>query len=170
MARVKKSRKVGQIGIPKESWAPKKPRQSQAGKTKKHKGNASGTRNSEVQTGAQSTGQNQNSDPRIGSKKPVPLLPKDKESNAESKKPRFFSPADELKSIEDDVKLATLLDQLDEGKPISKEQQAYVDATLARHKILCDLLGINNGEDEQKTSDEDDPFERFESIDINKLK
>ncbi|GAA0860033.1 Der GTPase-activating protein YihI [Aliiglaciecola litoralis] len=171
MARVKKSRKIGQIGVPKESWAPKKPRQSQAGKPKKHKGNVSGTRNSVVKADAQNSGQRQNNDPRIGSKKPIPLLVKEKSDSVEVKKAKFFSPAQELKAIEDDERLATLLDQLDEDKSISKEDQAYVDATLARHKILCGLLGIGEEDEEQQTApDEDDPFARFESIDINKFK
>jgi hypothetical protein len=167
MARVKKSRKIGQIGAPKESWAPKKRKESQAGKPKSHKGNPSGTRNSELTTSGPQNGQRQSTDPRIGSKKPIPLVVETKADKPKPAKPKYFSPAEELQAIEDDSRLDTLLDQLDQDKKINRDDKAYMDSTLARHKVLCELLGV--GDAEQKDPDQDDPFERFESIDINKL-
>jgi hypothetical protein len=168
MARVKKSRKIGQIGVPKESWAPKKRKESQAGKVKNRKGNPSGTRNSEATTGSQQSGQRNTTDPRIGSKKPIPLIVDTKTDKPKPAKPKYFSPAEELQSIEDDRRLAKLLDLLDQDNPISKDDQAYVDNILARHKVLCELLGI--GDNEQPEPEEDDPLARFESIDISKFK
>lgn len=169
MARVKKSRKIGQIGTPKESWAPKKPKASHEGKPKKHKGNPSGSRNSVEKSGSEGASIRQNKDPRVGSKKPISLVVEPKSNQSKVVKPKYFSPKQELSAIEESEKLAALLDLIDEGKKVSKADQHYVDVTLARHKELCDMLGISEDE-EPKQADEDDPFSRFEAIDINKLK
>lgn len=168
MARVKKSRKIGQIGTPKESRPPRKPKASHEGKPKKHKGNPSGSRNSVENSGPAETNQRQHKDPRVGSKKPITLVAEPKASANKPIKPKYFSPRQELQAIEDSEKLSTLLDQLDDGEKISKADQHYVDVTLARHKELCDMLGISQESKEQQN--DDDPFERFEAIDINKLK
>lgn len=169
MARVKKSRKIGRIGVPKEQREPRKSRESQAGKPKKHKGNPSGSRHSGAQTTNNGTAQSGPKDPRIGSKKPIPLLAEAKTQKKSEAKPKYFSPAQELKALEDNTRLNELLDALDDGKKLASDDQQFVDTSLARHKVLCELLGISE-EPEEPEIDQDDPFSRFEAIDINKLK
>lgn len=170
MARVKKSRKIGRIGVPKEQREPKKVRESQAGKPKKRKGNPSGSRHSNIQTSNGTSTQQSPKDPRVGSKKPIPLVAEAKTTKPKptAAKPKYFSPAQELKALEENQRLADLLDTLDDGKKLSKEDQQFVDTSLARHKVLCDLLGISEN-DEVDQSEPDDPLSRFEAIDINKL-
>ncbi|WJG09468.1 Der GTPase-activating protein YihI [Aliiglaciecola sp. LCG003] len=179
MARIKKSRKIGQIGTPKANWEPKKPKATQTGKPKKRKGNPSGSRQDMVELNSQKHGTGANKDPRIGSKKPISLVieaKKDKPIKPVISKETFFTPAQELKALEENTRLSDLLDQLDEGAVLSNEDNRYVETQLARHKVLCELLGIGDEENEaevetdNKDSQEDDLLNRFESIDINKFK
>lgn len=172
MARVKKSRKVGQIGTPSIAKESRKPKSVPTTKNKKTKGNKSGTRNNIAETDLKNPSvKKAGGDPRLGSKKPIPLVVDAKSSKSKQPKPAFFSPKQELQSIEDDQKLSDLLDLVDEGEKLDAKQQAYIDAKLARHKILCDLLGIAPEVEEQKSDQqEDDLFEQFNTIDINKLK
>ena len=64
------------------------------------------------------------------------------------------------------------MDKIDLGKKISKEEQHYVDQTLARHKVLCDLLGLSDEPEKPKESPEQqtDLYSQFEAIDINDFK
>ena len=164
----KKSRKVGQIGI---RSVPKDQRKTSVSpsKPKKKLGNPSGSRHSAKQDTTNSKPGSQQTDPRVGSKKAVPLIVEAK-SQPKPTKPKYFSPKLELKAIEEDEKLASLLDRVDNGQSLKPEQQKYVDEKLARHRQLCDLLGIEADEPEDETPlDEDDPLARFEAIDPNKL-
>lgn len=171
MARVKKSRKVGQIGTPSVANESRKQTSSPATKNKKTKGNKSGTRNSSATTDSNhSSTKMTGGDPRLGSKKPIPLVVEAKSSKSNKPKPAFFSPKQELQSIEDDQKLSSLLDLVDNGEKLEAEQQSYVDAKLARHKTLCDMLGISPDSEDQESDQEDDLFEQFDTIDINELK
>ncbi|MFA3792882.1 Der GTPase-activating protein YihI [Aliiglaciecola sp. SL4] len=175
MARIKKSRKVGRIGVPKESWAPRKPKDPNNTKPKKHKGNPSGSRHSAVELNQQSPQQSKQNDPRVGSKKPIPLIVEAKEFKSKPKpsKPKYFSPAQELAELENNDRLNNLLDEMDSGVVLSADDKRYVDKKLARHRELCDLLGINGEAEtigEQAENKEDDPFARFESININEFK
>lgn len=164
----KKSRKVGQIGIRSVPKDQRKTTVSPA-KPKKKLGNPSGSRHSAKQDTTNNAPGSQPKDPRVGSKKAVPLIVEAK-SQPKQAKPKYFSPKHELKAIEDDEKLANLLDRVDNGYSLKPEQQKYVDEKLARHRQLCDLLGIEVEEPEEESSfDEEDPFSRFEAIDPNKL-
>ncbi|GAC12694.1 Der GTPase-activating protein YihI [Aliiglaciecola lipolytica] len=174
MARVKKSRKVGRIGVPKESWAPRKPKDPNNTKPKKHKGNPSGSRHSAVQLNEKNPNQSKQNDPRIGSKKPIQLVveTKDVKTKAKPNKPKYFSPAQELAELENNHRLNELLDMLDNDIVLTSDDQRFVDLKLARHKELCELLGIGNEEEnkDQAKTNEDDPFDVFESINIEKFK
>ena len=168
MARQKKSRKVGKIGISKTPSNVRKPTEK---RTKKHLGKPAGTRNNEALTVKQDL-KKVNKDPRHGSKKSVSLIVETKERKLTSKVVKFFSPAQELESIEQDPRFSTLLDKIDLGKNITKEEKLYVDQTLARHKVLCDLLGLTQEvEESSKPSEQQtDLYSQFESIDINDFK
>ena len=162
----KKSRKPGAIGtpsVPKDQRTHSSSRKKPAKKT----GNPSGSRHSVAQE-QNITGKKEHKDPRHGSKKPVPLVVAPKPTKAAKK--TYFSPAQELEAIENDTRLSALLDKLDKGKALSIAQQQFVDDTLARHKVLCELLGIREEEESPEAPDSDDPFERFDAIDINDFK
>ena len=168
MARQKKSRKVGKIGISKTPSNVRKPTEK---RVKKHLGKPAGSRNNEALTVKQDP-KKVNKDPRHGSKKPVSLIAETKEHKSVAKKVKYFSPTQELAAIEQDPRLATLLDKIDLGKKVSREDQHYVDQTLARHKILCDILGLTDEPEKQKESSEEqtDLYSQFEAIDINDFK
>ncbi|MFT6029398.1 MAG: ribosome assembly protein YihI (activator of Der GTPase), partial [Oleiphilaceae bacterium] len=54
----------------------------------------------------------------------------------------------------------------------TREDQQYVDLTLSRHKILCDMLGLKDEPEKPVESSEQqtDLYSQFESIDINDFK
>lgn len=166
MPRKKKSRKVGKIGTPKLSTNVRKTKEKRVNKPL---GNPAGSRNSEIKIAAGNTGGNINQDPRHGSKKPVDLFAKTTEQNTKPKV-KHFSPAKELESLEKDSKLSELLDRVDSGKKLTKEEQHYVDKNLARHKQLCEMLGLNDDLEEEADSVEVDPLSSFESINIDDYK
>lgn len=176
MANRKKSRKIGKIGIssvPKADRTPKKT----SGKPKKKLGNPSGSRHNIVAPTVATNKSGGNKDPRVGSKKPVPLVVEDKPlKKVSAPKKTFFTPAQELASIENDQQLSALLDTLDKGGSLTQEQQQFVDSQLARHKALCDLLGVSQhaqeqeGQEKNKVSQETDLFDQFENIDISQFK
>ena len=168
MARQKKSRKVGKIGISKTPSNARKPTEK---RVKKHLGKPAGTRNNEALTVNQGP-KKFNKDPRHGSKKPVSLIVETKEQKLAVKKVKYFSPAQELASIEQDPRLATLLDKIDLGKKIAREDQQYVDQTLARHKVLCEMLGFSEEPEKVIKSSEQqtDLYSQFESINIEDFK
>lgn len=168
MARQKKSRKVGKIGVSKTTSNVRKPTEK---RVRKHLGKPAGSRNNEALTVEQET-KKVNKDPRHGSKKPVSLIVEPEEQKSAVKKVKYFSPAQELTAIEQDPRFASLLDNIDLGKKVSKEDQHFVDVTLARHKVLCDMLGLTDEPDNSEQSPEQatDLYSQFEAIDINDFK
>lgn len=68
-----------------------------------------------------------------------------------------MSPEEELALLENDERLDSLLDLVDDGKALSAEDQAYVDQTLDRIDVLMEILGIELGDDED---DEEEREER----------
>jgi ribosome assembly protein YihI (activator of Der GTPase) len=167
MPRQKKSRKVGKIGTPKTSTNKKTPTEK---RIKKTLGKPAGSRNNESMITNTSGSNNVVKDPRHGSKKPIDLRAS-KVVEEKSPKIKHFSPAQELAALEQDNHLSSLLDKIDLGKRVSKEEQHFVDKNLARHKILCELLGLA---DDQETTDtkqkQSDLYPEFDSIDINDFK
>lgn len=168
MARQKKSRKVGKIGVAKTSSNVRKPNEK---RTKKHLGKPAGSRNNEALTDKQDS-KKINKDPRHGSKKPISLIVDTKVQKSAAKKVKYFSPTQELAAIEQDPRLAALLDKIDLGKKVAREDQQYVDQTLARHKVLCDMLGLTDESEKPEASSEQqkDLYSQFEAIDINDFK
>ncbi|MFT2092821.1 Der GTPase-activating protein YihI [Paraglaciecola sp. 2405UD69-4] len=151
MPRQKKSRKVGQIGTPKTTTNVRKPTEK---RIKKPKGKPAGTRNSEVIISKDSGKLHVSKDPRHGSKKPIQLVEvKSAPKAAPKAKIRSFSPAQELAELEQDVKLSILLEKEETGTKITREEQQYMNEKLARHKVLCELLGLTDDENE-KTNNE----------------
>ena len=168
MARQKKSRKVGKIGISKTPSNVRKPTEK---RTKKHLGKPAGSRNNEALTVNQDS-KKINKDPRHGSKKPISLTADTKEKKSVEKQVKYFSPTQELSSIEQDLRLASLLDKIDIGKNITREDQHFVNQTLARHKVLCEMLGLTEELEKPIKSSEQqtDLYSQFESINIGDFK
>jgi hypothetical protein len=171
MARQKKSRKVGKIGISKTPSNIRKPTEK---RVKKHLGKPSGSRNNEALTVKQES-EKGNKDPRHGSKKPVSLVAETKVQKAAATKVKYFSPTQELAAIEQDPRLATLLEKIDLGKKIAREDQHYVDQTLARHKVLCEMLGLTEEPEKpekpiKSSEPQTDLYSQFESINIDDFK
>lgn len=132
---------------------------------KKHRGNASGSRANPVVQKQKGSSAGDSKDPRIGSKKPVPLVadgtsskpskPVKASQPVEKKKPRL-SPQEELTALENDERLDTLLDRLENGETLSAEEQAWLDETLDRIDVLMEELGIaldEGAEDEEAEED-----------------
>ena len=128
---------------------------------KKHRGNPAGNRQQEAMKKEQAQ-TNEQKDPRIGSKKPIPLIvdnqaPKvDKKKSAPTKmEPMRLSLEEELALLENDTRLDELLSRLEEGGKLNPEEQAYTEKTLDRIDALMAELGIEFEEDdyEEKTED-----------------
>ncbi|MDU5782979.1 MAG: Der GTPase-activating protein YihI [Pantoea sp.] len=130
---------------------------------KKHRGNASGSRANPVASAGKSAQGNKAKDPRIGSKKPIPLVadgatasaPVKKAAKPVAKKVRL-SPEEELAQLENSERLDALLDRMENGDTLSAEEQAWLDETLDRIDELMEQLGINmddEAEDEQAEED-----------------
>jgi ribosome assembly protein YihI (activator of Der GTPase) len=167
MARSKKSRKVGLIGVRKDpDFKPSENRKSDSSRPKKHKGKPAGSRHNVEQKKVSGQKSVVNKDPRHGSKKPIQLV-KAAVTPTPAQKKKYATPAQELAALEADQRLSDLLDKLDDDKPLTREQQAYVDEKMARHRILCDLLGIVEEDDED---DEMDPFDDLDAINIDDFK
>lgn len=132
---------------------------------KKHRGHAAGSRSSgkgESQSGR--SGKTQQ-DPRIGSKKPVPLGVIEQTSKpqkpAKIEKPAALTPEAELMLLENDERLDALLERMEQGETLSQSDQQWVDSKLDRIDTLMDILGISYDDDEQDEEDKADDLMRL---------
>jgi ribosome assembly protein YihI (activator of Der GTPase) len=169
MARVKKSRKVGKIGITKTE-SPRKPSKPQLGKSTKTSGNKAGTRQQVAVNDNGKGNNNQKLDARIGSKKSIDLgkyKHKPVTKVEAEPKPRYETPQQELDAIEQDPRLEALLTK-QEQKKLNSDEQTYLDKTLKRHKVLCDMLGIDS--DDDVSEQEIDPFAQLDAIRLDDFK
>ena len=143
----------------------------------KRKGLKAGSRQAAAQDNGGSNQAGQKKDPRIGSRKPVSLVV------AESKKPAVSKPAkpsktpeqiaeqlakqqqlkleQELAAIENNERLNLLLDRLDDGQSVSADDEAWLDAKLARHQELLAELGIDDEDEDEQQPSPDDLLQRF---------
>ncbi|MFT8210547.1 MAG: Der GTPase-activating protein YihI [Symbiopectobacterium sp.] len=136
---------------------------------KKHSGRAASSRANPAVEAAKQSGQGKKSDPRIGSKKPIALTVSDEQSQStkpqnmhKSAKPKAetvaetrLTPEQELALLENDDRLDALLERLDNGETLSKDDQKWVDSTLDRINALMDELGIEMDDDEEDAQQED---------------
>ncbi|TPG57346.1 Der GTPase-activating protein YihI [Ewingella americana] len=139
----------------------------------KRRGHKAGSRANPDAEKKQNGAAGKKTDPRIGSKKSVPLVvetvfnnapkakkaPKPQQVEAEIKTQPQLPPEEELTLLENDPRLDSLLDKLDDGEKLSAEDQSYVDQTLDRIDALMELLGIELGDEDdevdEKTKNED---------------
>lgn len=173
MSRNKKSRKINSNGPKLGTRIKQSEEEARLQKRlKKRKGLKAGNRNVSEVSKDKPTSQQGPKDPRLGSKKPIALVPEDnkveklsqfkpKAKLAKAAAPVKLSPEKELAQIEDDPKLAKLLDHLDEGGVLSAQDNAWVEAKMARHQALLAELGLLE-EDEDES---EDAFDTFNNID-----
>ncbi|WEF28037.1 Der GTPase-activating protein YihI [Klebsiella aerogenes] len=125
---------------------------------KKHRGHAAGSRAGGGDAASAGKGRGQQQDPRIGSKKPIPLgvtesTPAVKQHKPKSEKP-MLSPQAELDLLENDERLDALLERLEEGGTLNAEEQSWVDAKLDRIDALMQQLGLSYDDDEDEEEEE----------------
>ncbi|TKI04262.1 Der GTPase-activating protein YihI [Martelella alba] len=130
-------------------------------RSKKHRGLAAGSRNQESKDGNGNRSMRAvAADPRIGSKKPVPLSVPGAVSRPASSRavvpPVPLAPEEELDSLENDIRLDALLTRIEQDDDLSTEEQAYVDEKLDRIDQLMALLGIELDEDEEDAPQDED--------------
>ncbi|MBP6121603.1 MULTISPECIES: Der GTPase-activating protein YihI [Providencia] len=127
----------------------------------KHRGHKSGSRYQDKSSNGQNNGQNNVADPRLGSKKPVPLILDENQIQAQpvsKKQPTVkekLTPERELELLESDDRLDALLARLEDGETITAKEQEYIDTCLDRIDELMKQLGIEfSDEDESEEEDE----------------
>lgn len=126
-------------------------------RAKKHSGHSAGSRANSSGPSGSSNKSSQKKDPRIGSKTPIPLgvtdTPVTKQHKPKSEKP-MLSPQAELDMLENDERLDALLERLEEGQPLSAEEQSWVDAKLDRIDELMQSLGLSYDDEEEDEEEE----------------
>lgn len=174
MARTKKSRKVGNIGVPKASTP--RPVKTDT-KRKRTSGNKSGTRQLIAEAINEKANRKANKDPKIGSKTPINLDKYKAGAKTIVEKPvkevTYKTPKEELTAIENNKELDALLEkQLDQN--LTKSEQAFVDKMTKRYADLCELMGISvddiEDEEPQDTSEQDDPFAKLDAFKLDDFK
>lgn len=168
-AKTKKGRKPTRYELDSIAWTEKR--------KKKHKGLSAGSRHSSADdnTNKQSAVK---ADPRVGSRKKIPLIIEMVNKPEKGKvitpiktdapaAPKKLDPMLELEQLENNECLNDLLDQLDEGKTLSAEDQQFVDDCLARIEQLMQELGLT---EEEEDNSEDALYRTFNTIDINKFR
>lgn len=155
---------------------------------KKRKGLKTGNRNAESKNQKQQT-VGQNRDPRLGSKKKIPLVVE--AVKKPTKAQRRISAEKELEMLENDAQLLVLLDRLDNGDNLGAGLQKYVDEKLTRIEVLMKQLGLYDDEPEEEPEEEleqnvapqpvkkakskapasdDDLLSQFEDLDLDQFK
>ena len=170
MAHSKKSRKANQ-NAPKLAPRTKKNERVLASK-KKDSGNKAGSRHNENIVGNVNSAGTQKKDPRHGSKVAVKLDLPSKVIAPKKEKEKGPKLTDEQKllKMEDDPRLNKLLDMLEEGKELPKDDQKWLENQLNLIEALMERLGITEEDDLEhvvksvtKGDSDDDLFDKFES-------
>ena len=141
MTRKKRTRKVGSEGpdqYVEKSVSKLDAEGRQRQKARKRKGLKSGARNAQDAKTRDVQKQAQVKDPRLGSKKPIPLVV----DSAQVKERKVLTAEQELEKLENDAQLNTLIDRIEAGEKLGAGLQQYVDEKLDRIAILMEELGI----------------------------
>ncbi|MFG0903865.1 Der GTPase-activating protein YihI [Photobacterium damselae] len=176
MTRKKKGRKPGSEGpaVYREKSVSQLEKEAvERKKDRKRKGLKAGSRHSSTVVTKQKSG-NKPKDPRLGSKKPIPLIVEAQKPM--TKKERRLSAQQELEMLENDPQLITLLDRLDAGEKLGSGLQKQVDQKLDRIEQLMKQLGLLDETEEEMMDDElpmtrahsdDDLLDQFEKMDFD---
>ncbi|MCF7517551.1 MULTISPECIES: Der GTPase-activating protein YihI [Pseudoalteromonas] len=170
MSRKKKSRKIpsnGPVRLSKEKLREMRALKEQ--RVKKTKGAKAGTRNApDALKDDKATTNSQPKDKRTGSKKPVSLVAPKAEPKVEMKrnlKPMVelkkvnepeLTPEQELEALESDERLLKLVERHERGELLTGKDAKYFNSRIARHQALCELLGIEDEDDDYEDDFEDD--------------
>jgi len=176
MSRKKKSRKIpsnGPVRLSKDKL--KEMRALKEQRVKKPKGAKPGSRNApELLDSDTKKASSAPKDKRVGSKKAVPLVAPAAQPQVEMKrnlKPTVelkkakepeLTPEQELEALENDERLLKLVERHEQGEMLTGKDAKYFNSRIARHQVLCKLLGI---EDEDEFEDD---FETEGSSDFDK--
>lgn len=128
---------------------------------KKRRGLAAGSRAQGGNDNKTAPGLEKVVDPRIGSKKKIPLTPADAAPvssipEPEREKKVTLSPEVELEMLENDPRLDELLELLEKGETLSVKDQSWVDEKLDRIDALMESLGIELGDDDEEEEPQED--------------
>ncbi|EPI2167475.1 Der GTPase-activating protein YihI [Vibrio sp. SCSIO 43097] len=179
MSRSKKSRKPGAAGAPEFVVTRNRTESDVEGRlrkrAKKRKGLKMGNRNSEVNEQKKQAAA-QNRDPRLGSKKKIPLIVEP--AKKMTKQERRLSAEQELEMLENDAQLNVLLDRIEAGENLGTGLQKFVDEKLDRIEKLMDQLGLLEPEEEEdftapaekSTRNDDDLLADFDDINFDDYK
>ncbi|WP_319535916.1 Der GTPase-activating protein YihI [uncultured Vibrio sp.] len=178
MSRSKKSRKPGAAGAPDIIVTRNRTESDVEGRlrkrAKKRKGLKTGNRNSDANEQKQHAAA-QNRDPRLGSKKKIPLIVEP--AKKMTKQERRLSAEQELDMLENDAQLNVLLDRIEAGENLGTGLQKYVDEKLDRIEKLMDQLGLLEPEEEDFTApaakgsrNDDDLLADFDDINFDDYK
>lgn len=184
MTRMKKTRSPGQIGARKDNRETAEQIKDRKRKAKR-KGLAAGSRQNSVDQNQHQTGSKSAQDPRLGSKKPIPLVSgsaKAEQSSQPAKQLIAEKPVaekvrkvpdtpvltaeQELEQLENNDRLNTLLDKVDAGEKLGKNDAAWLNKTLARHQQLLEELGLLEDEDDEP-GEGDDLWTRFMDAELD---
>ncbi|WMC10600.1 Der GTPase-activating protein YihI [Oceanimonas pelagia] len=170
MTRIKKARTPGRIGARKESRETAEQGRERKRKARR-KGLTPGSRHN-VEGGKQGDhARKAPKDPRLGSRKPVALVQEDAARDAAAMprvKPvakKELTPEQELEALENDERLNTLLDRVEAGDKLSKDDKVWLDRTLARHQQLLEQLGLLDEDDDAEPGD--DLWDRFMDAELD---
>lgn len=135
-------------------------------KSKKRKGLKSGNRHSAAAEAAKQMSKGPR-DPRLGSKKKIPLIVEQK--SATGKAERMLLAEQELAQIEQDAQFSVLLARLDNGEKLGAGLQKYVDEKLDRIEVLMKELGLDaadfdDDEDEEEAQPSVQPAKPTKSV------
>ncbi len=159
MTRRKKTRKTGPLA------AAKKPkseldRTPTPSKVTPGKGRKPGSRMNELSEATRrrlSASEKSQKDPRIGSKKPVELVSSVTAAVTPKPKQKAFDEEAafaELQALENDPRLQSLLERLDQEEELSDADLRYVDERTERFSQLAEQLGIDLNDDDEWEDDD----------------
>lgn len=116
------------------------------------KGLKAGNRQSDGKTQQEKTGVAK-ADPRLGSKKLIPLVVEKKAhpKSAKAKKERRLSAEQELDILENDELLNVLLERIENGEKLGAGLQSTVDEKLDRIEVLMKQLGMFDEQTQEET-------------------
>jgi hypothetical protein len=80
-----------------------------------------------------------------------------------------LTPEQELEALENDERLLKLVERHEQGEMLTGKDAKYFNSRIARHQVLCKLLGIEDEEEfEDDFSDEDSnsDFDQYLSNDL----
>lgn len=79
----------------------------------------------------------------------------------------LLTPEQELEQLESNERLNALLDEVDAGKQLGKEDARWLDSTLARHQQLLEQLGLLDDDEEEEPLEGDDLWTRFMDAEVD---